>query len=385
MLRGKFVNLAIGSFIGMLTFTTVFALATTDDYRNLLDQRNTLSRDIIRNKQLADEKKKEATRISGEIRSLEKDIGTTQGKIDSLGGQIDETRKQINEKIIAIRDKEKDLKKQQNDQAEALRAIYESSDESFVYLLFSSKDLSEVIDRASYMEALEVKIDSNIKKITELRDQLMQEKEVLNEKEAEFSGFKKEQETYQNNLARQKGQKDDLKNMTLAQQKSYEELVNNLKKEITSISAKIYEERQKRLKGGKEALGSGSSGYPYSSVDSPDPWSFLTRECTSYAAWYWNVVLGKEWDNTRPGQGSAYNWPTLAKDQGYTVSKTAQVGAIISWSAGSLTSGWGHAAIVEVVNSDGTIDVSEYNWLAYQYSYRQFVTPSDYGNYNYIY
>ena len=38
-----------------------------------------------------------------------------------------------------------------------------------------------------------------------------------------------------------------------------------------------------------------------------------------------------------------------------------------------------------VVNSDGTIDVSEYNWLAYQYSYRQFVTPSDYGNYNYIY
>ncbi|MEK7062015.1 MAG: CHAP domain-containing protein, partial [Patescibacteria group bacterium] len=359
----------------MLTFTTVFALATTDDYRNLLDQRNTLSRDIIRNKQLADEKKKEATRISGEIRSLEKDIGTTQGKIDSLGGQIDETRKQINEKIIAIRDKEKDLKKQQNDQAEALRAIYESSDESFVYLLFSSKDLSEVIDRASYMEALEVKIDSNIKKITELRDQLMQEKEVLNEKEAEFSGFKKEQETYQNNLARQKGQKDDLKNMTLAQQKSYEELVNNLKKEITSISAKIYEERQKRLKGGKEALGSGSSGYPYSSVDSPDPWSFLTRECTSYAAWYWNVVLGKEWNNTRPGQGSAYNWPTLAKDQGYTVSKTAQVGAIISWSAGSLTSGWGHVAIVEVVNSDGTIDVSEYNWLAYQYSYRQFVTP----------
>ena len=110
MLRGKFVNLAIGSFIGMLTFTTVFALATTDDYQNLLDQRNTLSRDIIRNKQLADEKKKEATRISGEIRSLEKDIGTTQGKIDSLGGQIDETRKQINEKIIAIRDKEKDLK-----------------------------------------------------------------------------------------------------------------------------------------------------------------------------------------------------------------------------------------------------------------------------------
>lgn len=391
MPRGKVVSIVAGSFIGILTFATSFALVKAQDYNDMLNQRNTLSRDIIRNKQLADEKKKEATRISGEIKSLEKDISSTQSKIDSLDGQINDTRNQIDEKIRIIREKESDLKKQQSDQAEALRAIYESSDESFVYLLFSSSDLSEVIDRTSYMEALEVKIDSNVKKIIKLRDQLLKEKEVLNSKEAELSGLKKENETYQNNLSHQKNQKDDLKNMTLAQQKSYQDLVEKLKQEMTSISAKIYEERQKRLKGGKEALGSRSSGYPYSSIDSPDPWSFLTRECTSYAAWYWNVLLGKEWTNTQPGQGDARNWANMvfANNQefgaSYRVSNTPQIGAIISWSGSSLTSSHGHVAIVEAINQDGTIDVSEYNWLAYQYSYRQFVTPSDYGNYSYIY
>ena len=98
-----------------------------------------------------------------------------------------------------------------------------------------------------------------------------------------------------------------------------------------------------------------------------------------------NAVEGKSFYNTRPGQGSAWNWPALAHDQGFTVSGNPQVGAAISWEAGGLTSAWGHVAIVEAVNSDGTIDVSEYNWIKYSYSYRKNVTPSDYGSYSYIY
>jgi surface antigen len=98
-------------------------------------------------------------------------------------------------------------------------------------------------------------------------------------------------------------------------------------------------------------------------------------------------MLGKSWQRGEgpTGTGDATNWPNLARRQGYSVSSTPHIGAIISWNAGSLTSGYGHVAIVEKINTDGTIDVSEYNWTPLSYDYRKNVDPGDYGSYSYIY
>jgi surface antigen len=101
-------------------------------------------------------------------------------------------------------------------------------------------------------------------------------------------------------------------------------------------------------------------------------------------------VRGKHWINTRPGSGSAYNWPALAGDpqNGYSVSSTPRVGAIISWNRPMYPNDqWGHVAIVEGVNSDGTIDISEYNYLySERFSRRLGVNPADEGvSYSYIY
>jgi len=172
--------------------------------------------------------------------------------------------------------------------------------------------------------------------------------------------------------------------MTIAERKKYLKLADNLVKEHAQISEEIY---RWRLANSKEKIEGGDSGYPFDAIDAPDPWFFLTRECTSYAAWYWNVKLGKEWRNTQPGRGSARYWDEIARTLGYSISSTPRVGAIISWK-GPLFPGdiWGHVAIVEAVNPNGTIDVSEYNWATkYGYSYRKNVDPNDYGAYVYIF
>jgi surface antigen len=74
----------------------------------------------------------------------------------------------------------------------------------------------------------------------------------------------------------------------------------------------------------------------------------------------------------------------LAYDQGYSVNASPQVGAIVSWPAGILGA-WGHVAIVEGVNANGTINVSEYNWVRYSYSERYNVPYWNYGNASFIY
>jgi surface antigen len=41
--------------------------------------------------------------------------------------------------------------------------------------------------------------------------------------------------------------------------------------------------------------------------------------------------------------------------------------------------GYGHVAIVEAVNGDGTVAISEYNWVPYKYSFRAVVNPYNYS------
>ena len=72
--------------------------------------------------------------------------------------------------------------------------------------------------------------------------------------------------------------------------------------------------------------------------------------------------------NRRPDIGSfwgnASTWAVSARAAGYKVDQNPSVGAIAQWNAyaNSYIWGYGHVAIVESVNSDGTITVSDMNY-----------------------
>jgi len=352
---------------------------------DLIDQKNQLNDELNKNQAAADNKAKEANALSNQITSLESNIKTTEGKIADTSTKIDETNVTITQLASDIDKKTAELNELKRKLNNAIVEVYRSASRSDWELLFGASSLSESANQMKYIETIETQVKIVHQQVTAAKQDLEKKKGEQEGKKAELDQLQNQQVAYKKSAEYQVTQKDKLRSMTLDQQKEYEAQVEKLQSEITHISSQIYAERQKRLSGGKESLLNGSSSYPYTAIDEPDAFGFLTRECTSYAAWYWNVLLGKDWTNTRPGSGSAYNWPALAADQGYNVSSTAKVGAIISWGASSLTSSWGHVAIVEAVNSDGTIDVSEYNWLKYDYSYRSEVTPSDYGSYSYIY
>jgi len=104
-----------------------------------------------------------------------------------------------------------------------------------------------------------------------------------------------------------------------------------------------------------------------------DPWDFYFRECTSYVAWRMNRDTGRRmqpWDQSDPGTfwnnmsaghwGNAGNWDANAKILGYVVDYVPAVGAIAQWNFADKPSN--HVAYVEKVNSDGSVDVSDYNW-----------------------
>lgn len=94
-----------------------------------------------------------------------------------------------------------------------------------------------------------------------------------------------------------------------------------------------------------------------------------------YCTWYaYNrrVQLGLP---VSGGWGNANTWDGRAASQGYTVNYTPSVGAIFQTKAGY----YGHVGVVERVNSDGSIYVSEMNYKGWNVkSYRTITSLSGY-------
>jgi surface antigen len=124
-----------------------------------------------------------------------------------------------------------------------------------------------------------------------------------------------------------------------------------------------------------------SNDYPWAS-NTPDTVNsnthFYERECTDFVAWRMNRDTGNtnpaafwftDWmPNSGNRWGDASNWESHAQSLGYRVDTIPAVGAVAWFS-------YGHVAYVESVNSDKTVNVSEYNYhLDYNYDTRSNVS-----------
>jgi len=115
-----------------------------------------------------------------------------------------------------------------------------------------------------------------------------------------------------------------------------------------------------------------------------DPWGYGCRQCVSYTAWKVLQKTGKAamyW-------GNAKDWPSSAQRVGYRTDSTPRAKSVAVMTSGP----YGHVAWVEKVNSDGTLNISQYNyWLPNKpnggwgyYSEFRNVSPRTYNTYIYI-
>lgn len=80
--------------------------------------------------------------------------------------------------------------------------------------------------------------------------------------------------------------------------------------------------------------------------------------------------------------GNASTWASYARGSGYLVNNTPAVGAVMqnSYQAG----GYGHVAVVESVNIDGSIFVSEMNYAGWNVKSTRTISAGEAAGYNYI-
>ena len=105
-----------------------------------------------------------------------------------------------------------------------------------------------------------------------------------------------------------------------------------------------------------------------------DPWGYYIRNCTSFVSW----KLSQQGFNTS-GMGNATNWGSSSKATGL-VNSTPAPGAVAWWAAGTYDQGYligsaGHVAYVDSVNSNGSVNIEEYNYGGTGQWHTRTITP----------
>lgn len=349
--------------------------------------------------QKANELKNQAANKQGNINNIASLVKKLSNDITSYQSQINTTQKNStkNEKTIVetenqIQIKQAELEINMKKQTEAIQTMYVMGRKSTIETLIASDSFSEAMARQQYLSALSEKIESMMKDIKQLKGDLEAKRDSLKQRKLELSIQREQLVSFKATITAQKSEQATLLNGALAEKNAILTSAKQAEKEATHLSQAIYDELSRQSEKNNETITTGpDQGYTayslmHRSIDQPDEWRFLTRECVSYTAYYMNVILKKPFHNMWPPGGDANDWPQLARQQGYSVTKEAKEGAIISWTGPLYKNDkTGHVAVVEKVNSNGTIKVSEYNRIRYSYSERDNVNPASSGEYWYIY
>ncbi len=109
-----------------------------------------------------------------------------------------------------------------------------------------------------------------------------------------------------------------------------------------------------------------SSNQPYSGLPAPPAGTsgydgFTYGQCTYYADFRYHQLTG----NWVPWGGDAWAWAAGARAYGWNVSSIPHVPSIIVLQPGVQGAGYfGHVAVVEGINKDGSVYATNWNWYA---------------------
>ncbi len=350
----------------------------------LLKQQSQLTQQQLLKEQQLKQKQNQAQNLSNAIDDLNDNIDYTQSRISYAEGQIRLTNEVIAQLDGDIKDGQSQLDKLQKKLRNSLITLYEVSRTSPTEQIVQGESVSDIVSRTMYMQAIQDQLQADINKTNTLLADLNDKKGQSEKQKQSLDGLKSELASAQQQYGRQKSQKQNYLAATQQDQAKLQSDIQKIQKQQESLSDAIYEARRKMAGSGESSVG-GTGGYPYTgSCGGADPWLFIKCQCTSFAAWKFQRLTGEVFYNTRPGEGSAWNWPNLARDQGYAVSSTPHVGDIVSWQRQYPNMPYGHVAIVTGVHGS-LIDVDEYNWTVREaFDHRSNVDPNRYGSHSFI-
>lgn len=282
-------------------------------------------------------------RLQAQINALQAEIQANQAKRDDLTNQITQAQLQLDQQKKVL--------------GESIRKMYLEGQISTLEMLASSKDLSQFLDKQAYRTNVQENIKQTLDKITVLKKQ-------LNDQKQQVEKLLADQQIMQGQLATQQAEQSRILALNEQQQTELDGKIKSTNSQISELKAQQAAENAKLFAGYTVQAGhNGNDTYPdvwrLAEQDTLiDSWGMYNRECVSYTAW--KVAASGRYMPYWGGIGNANQWDDNARAMGIPVDTHPQPGdvAVAHWGY------YGHVMYVESVNSDGTINISQYNYLA---------------------
>lgn len=334
----------------------------------------------------------EALRLSAEADSLQNKVAQLNSEKAAIQAQVDLSQAKHDQLVADIAANEKKIANNQKALGKTMADMYVDDDISPLEMLASSNNIADYVDKQTQRSSVRDSLAKTIAEIRRLKEELEQQKE-------EVKQVLDDQTNQRNLLAAKQAEQQSILDSTRGQEVAYQQLSaeGRAKRQQIEREQQIEIARRYAGSGGTAVAGDpGRGGYPNylanSNYYSPlvDPWGMYSRQCVSYTAW----KVQQKYQNGQRSQpmpywggiGNANQWPGNADRAGIPRGSTPRAGSV-----GVIMSGqYGHVVWVESVNSDGTINISQYNELNAggagwgHYSERYNVHPSTYDTYIYF-
>lgn len=238
MLKSKILNKLFFLFI-ILSLAFFGNSAFAEDIDTLRAEQLQRNQELNAAKKAADEKMKEAQSLRNEVAVLDAGIAQVEAQIAITDNNIKQTQKEIETTQSQIDQKEKELAVQKENLFETMRVIYESPQGSTVEIIIGSNSLSEVVDKAQYVEALEYQIETTMNVILQLKSELENKRNDLEKEKAALSDFQSQQQAQKRGLDSQKAQKNQMLSSAVDAQKVYEQKAAEARRSLEQLNAEI--------------------------------------------------------------------------------------------------------------------------------------------------
>jgi surface antigen len=297
----------------------------------------------------------EASRLAGEAASLKQAVDNLTAQKNTIQAQLDLSQAKYDKLVADIAANEKKLQTQQGVLTSIVSLMVSDEQVTPIEILASSSSVGDYVAKQDQLTATSGQLQSSIEMINAVKADLAKQKSDVEKVLAD-------QKSQRDSLAAKEAEQASLLAATQSQESAYQNLMNQ-------SAAKIAEERANQAAANARANynnlvsgGSGCGGYPAvwcnAAQDSlVDNWGMYNRECVSYTAW--KVASTGRYMPYWGGRGNAKEWPSSARTDGIATGYTPQAGAVAILMSGY----YGHAMYVERVNSNGTVHVSQFNWL----------------------
>jgi surface antigen/peptidoglycan hydrolase CwlO-like protein len=310
----------------------------------------------------------QASSLKDQADSLQKELNALSAQRNVIQGQIDLKQAEYEKLLNEITITEKKISDNQEALGDTLADLYIESDISPLEMLASSSDLSDYVDKEAYRNSIK---DSIFRTIQNIKD-FKQELEI---KKKDVERVIAEQKLARDALVEKENQQATLVEQTRGEEAAYVRLVNEREGQKLELQRQQQAaiEAASRRAGGSVSILPGDpnkGGYPWEAGcwldgnawsyggaygNGTDPLGYGCRQCVSYTAW----KVGQRTGNYPRYWGNANMWPASARSAGYSTGSVPRVNSVGVISAGV----YGHVVWVEAVNGDGTVDISQYNYL----------------------